>query len=52
MNIPDHPVIRNMEATGTPDGKAEQYPRCPACGEDLEFDLSELVDDVEEDDED
>ena len=26
--------------------------KCPACGEDLEFDLSELVDDVEEDDED
>ena len=36
MNIPDHPVIRNMEATGTPDGKAEQYPRCPACGEECE----------------
>ena len=26
--------------------------KCPACGEDLEFDLSELVDEVEEDDED
>ena len=25
--------------------------KCPACGEDLEFDLSELVDDVEEDEE-
>ena len=36
MNIPDHPVIRNMEATGTPDGKAEQYPRCPACGKECE----------------
>ena len=36
MNIPDHPVIENMEHTGTPDGKKEQYPICPACGEECE----------------
>lgn len=30
---PDPPIIRNMEATGYPDGKAPEYPRCPACGE-------------------
>ena len=36
MNIPDHPVISNMERTGTPDGKKEQYPHCPACGEECE----------------
>ena len=30
--IPDHPVIRNMEATGYPDGKYPKYPRCPVCG--------------------
>ena len=28
----DHPVIRNLERTGTPDGKPERYPICPICG--------------------
>lgn len=28
----DHPVIRNMERTGFPDGKCEEWPVCPACG--------------------
>ena len=32
-NLPDHPVIRNMERTGYPDGKEPRYPRCPVCGE-------------------
>lgn len=32
-NIPDHPVIRNLERTGYPDGKEPEYPRCPACQE-------------------
>lgn len=36
MNIPDHPVISNMERTGTPDGKDPTYPHCPACGEECE----------------
>ena len=36
MNSPDHPVIRNMETTGTPDGKAEKYPHCPICGNECE----------------
>lgn len=27
----DHPVIRNMERTGTPDGKAIPEYRCPVC---------------------
>ena len=35
-NIPDHPVIRNMERTGYPDGKEPEYPRCPICGEECE----------------
>lgn len=34
--IPDHPVIRNMEQTGYPDGKEPIYPRCPVCGEECE----------------
>lgn len=34
--IPDHPVIRNMEATGYPDGKEPKYPRCPVCGKECE----------------
>ena len=29
----DHPVIRNMERTGTPDGKPEPEYRCPVCGD-------------------
>ncbi len=36
QTIPDHPVIRNMERTGYPDGKAPTYPRCPICGEECE----------------
>lgn len=31
MNILDHPVIRNCERTGYPDGKAPEYPICPVC---------------------
>ena len=34
--IPDHPVIQNMERTGYPDGKEPKYPRCPVCGEECE----------------
>lgn len=34
--IPDHPVIRNLEATGYPDGKEPEYPHCPLCGEECE----------------
>ncbi len=33
---PDHPVIRNMERTGYPDGKEPRYPVCPVCGEECE----------------
>lgn len=36
-HIPDHPVIRNMERTGYPDGKEPEYPRCPVCGEECEI---------------
>lgn len=32
IDIPDHPVIRNMERTGYPDGKEPKTPRCPVCG--------------------
>ena len=30
-DIPDHPVIQNMERTGYPDGKEPTYPHCPVC---------------------
>lgn len=34
MNIvPDHPMIRNLERTGWPDGDEPVYPSCPVCGE-------------------
>lgn len=35
-NIPDHPVIRNMEATGYPDGKEPEIPCCPVCDRECE----------------
>ena len=35
-NIPDHPVIRNMEATGYPDGKEPEMPCCPVCDRECE----------------
>lgn len=33
QNVPDHPVIRNLERTGYPDGQQERDPICPMCGE-------------------
>lgn len=36
MNIPDHPVIRNMERYGYPDGDAHQAVFiCSGCGNDI-----------------
>lgn len=35
-DLPDHPVIRNLERTGYPDGKDPRYPKCPVCGEECE----------------
>lgn len=35
-NIPDHPVIRNMEQTGYPDGKEPEIPICPMCGQEAD----------------
>lgn len=32
MDFPDHPVINNMERTGSPDGRDPEEPRCPVCG--------------------
>lgn len=36
MNIPDHPVIANMERTGHPDGREPKPPKCPVCDEEFE----------------
>ena len=36
FDVPDHPVIRNMEATGYPDGRGPRLcGRCSECGEDI-----------------
>lgn len=35
-NLPDHPVIRNLEMTGYPDGREPEYPHCPLCGAECE----------------
>lgn len=32
LELLDHPVIRNLELTGYPDGKEPVYPCCPVCG--------------------
>ena len=34
--VPDHPVIRNLERTGTPDGIEPPEPVCPICGMECE----------------
>ena len=44
-DIPDHPVIRNMERTGYPDGKEPEYPHCPVCEEREISDVYEQKDD-------
>ena len=31
-DLPDHPVIQNMERTGYPDFKRQFFPHCPICG--------------------
>lgn len=31
-NIPDHPLIRNLEQTGYPGGKEPAELKCPVCG--------------------
>ena len=33
-HIPNHPVIRNMETWGFPDGPEPPGPSCPECGSD------------------
>ena len=35
-DIPDHPVIRNLESAGYPAGKEPQYPHCPVCSAECE----------------
>lgn len=34
--VPDHPIIKNMELSGYPDGKAPQEPICPVCSSECE----------------
>ena len=36
QNISDHPIIRNMELTGYPDGKEPEEYHCPVCGKECE----------------
>ena len=32
MDYLDHPIVRNLERTGYPDGKEPPVPHCPVCG--------------------
>jgi len=34
--LPDHPVIRNLQATGYPDGIYPEIPHCPICDEECD----------------
>ena len=36
LDIGDHPVIRNMELTGHPDGRESEPECCPLCGGECE----------------
>lgn len=36
-DLPDDPIIRNMERTGYPDGKEPEEPHCPVCGKVCEY---------------
>lgn len=36
LDLPDHPVIRNMERTGYPDGREPGIAHCPICGKECE----------------
>lgn len=44
-DVPDHPVIRNMERTGYPDGKEPEYPHCPVCREPEACEVYEQLED-------
>ena len=36
FDMPEHPVLQNMERTGYPDGKEPEYPHCPVCSKECE----------------
>ncbi len=36
QDIPDHPVVAHLLATGEPDGKAHHNPYCPVCCEECD----------------
>ena len=37
LDLPDAPLVRNLSATGYPDGTEPQAPRCPVCGAECAF---------------
>lgn len=45
-NIPDHPIIHNMESTGHPDGKEPPAPICPICEKECETIYKDLHKDI------
>lgn len=36
LDLPDHPVIQQMERTGYPDGREPGIAHCPICGQECE----------------
>lgn len=48
-NIPEHPVIRNCEIYGYPDGQEEKVYVCPVCSKEAEnfyvnkFDVADVL---------
>ena len=44
--ICDHPTVRNLERTGTPDGRAEKFPICPICGEETDTYYKDIIGEI------
>lgn len=45
-DAPENPVIERYLRTGYPDGKEQEYPRCPVCGEECETLYKDINSDV------
>lgn len=45
-DLPDHPIVQNMERTGYPDGKEPHYPICPVCGEETDMLYKTINDEI------
>lgn len=42
----DHPIIRNIEATGYPDGQEPICPKCPVCGAETDIVIKDIYGEI------